>query len=253
MLGRRDFIVAWPGAGCLRSAPGRAAAPAHRRDPRAGAAMVQLFTPDWRIRPRRERTRRHRRRRRDRRQRQVPVRGRLAEGCAAARSPRRCFTSTTSGASSISRAWTPTPRRRCTTNATSTSPCWTAARVVRRGRRGDRGGRLHVARPDGGRGGRPGGVDREPRRGAAADSRARPQKGRRDNDINHRIARRYFPAQQRYRAASDVLGRAAAVVDNEDWRSPRVVRYTPGNFPRRSSGCSRACRDDAHARRAEGW
>ena len=57
------------------------------------------------------------------------------------------------------------------------------------------------------------------------------QKGRTDDDINHRIAHRYFPAQQRYRAACDVLGRAAAVVDNEDWRSPRVVRYTPGQLP----------------------
>jgi uridine kinase len=56
-------------------------------------------------------------------------------------------------------------------------------------------------------------------------------KGRTDDDINHRIAHRYFPAQQRYRAAFDVLGRAAAVVDNDDWRSPRVVRHTPGQLP----------------------
>ncbi len=47
------------------------------------------------------------------------------------------------------------------------------------------------------------------------------QKGRTDDDINHRIAHRYFPAQDRYRAAFDVLGRATAVVDNEDWRRPR--------------------------------
>ena len=57
------------------------------------------------------------------------------------------------------------------------------------------------------------------------------QKGRTDDDINHRIAHRYFPAQQRYRAAFDVMGRAAAVVDNDDWRSPRVVRCTPGQLP----------------------
>jgi uridine kinase len=57
------------------------------------------------------------------------------------------------------------------------------------------------------------------------------QKGRTDDDINHRIAHRYFPAQQRYRAEYDLLGRAAAVVDNDDWRSPRVVRYTPGQLP----------------------
>ena len=57
------------------------------------------------------------------------------------------------------------------------------------------------------------------------------QKGRTDEDINHRIAHRYFPAQQRYRAECDVLGRAAAVVDNDDWRSPRVVRYMPGQLP----------------------
>ena len=56
-------------------------------------------------------------------------------------------------------------------------------------------------------------------------------KGRTDDDINHRIARRYFPAQERYRAECDVLGRAAAVIDNEDWRRPRVVRHTPGQLP----------------------
>jgi uridine kinase len=56
-------------------------------------------------------------------------------------------------------------------------------------------------------------------------------KGRTDDEINHRIARRYFPAQERYRAAFAVAGRATAVVDNEDWRRPRVVRYTPGQLP----------------------
>ena len=56
-------------------------------------------------------------------------------------------------------------------------------------------------------------------------------KGRIDDDINHRIAFRYFPGQERYRAECDLLGHAAAVVDNEDWRRPRVVRHTPGQLP----------------------
>jgi uridine kinase len=56
-------------------------------------------------------------------------------------------------------------------------------------------------------------------------------KGRTDQEIEHRIARRYFPAQARYRAELDPDGRAAAIVDNDDWRRPRVVRCAPGRLP----------------------
>jgi uridine kinase len=57
------------------------------------------------------------------------------------------------------------------------------------------------------------------------------KKGRSDEEIARRIARRYFPAQARYRAECDPDGRADAVVDNEDWRRPRVVRSNLGRFP----------------------
>jgi uridine kinase len=56
-------------------------------------------------------------------------------------------------------------------------------------------------------------------------------KGRSDHDINHRIARRYFPARDRYHAEFDPEARADAIVDNEDWSRPRVVRRVPGRFP----------------------
>ena len=56
-------------------------------------------------------------------------------------------------------------------------------------------------------------------------------KGRTDEEIQRRIARRYFPGQDRYRAECDPEARAAAVVDNEDWRAPRVVRSAPGQLP----------------------
>jgi uridine kinase len=70
--------------------------------------------------------------------------------------------------------------------------------------------------------------DEEARRRILARDRA---KGRTDDEINRRIARRYFIAQERYRAEHDPEARAAAVVDNEDWRRPRLVRCTPGRFP----------------------
>jgi thymidylate kinase len=57
------------------------------------------------------------------------------------------------------------------------------------------------------------------------------QKGRTDEEIQRRIARRYFPAQARYRAEHDPEARAAAVVDNDDWRHPRIVRHEPDRFP----------------------
>ena len=56
-------------------------------------------------------------------------------------------------------------------------------------------------------------------------------KGRTPVEIAGRIDRRYFPAQARYRAAWDPLGRADLVVDNEDWRRPRVVRRSDARFP----------------------
>ncbi|HVV50923.1 MAG TPA: hypothetical protein VHO06_14750, partial [Polyangia bacterium] len=61
----------------------------------------------------------------------------------------------------------------------------------------------------------------EARRRIAARDEA---KGRTPADVAGRIARRYFPAQARYRAAFDPLARADLVVDNEAWARPRVVR-----------------------------
>ena len=68
----------------------------------------------------------------------------------------------------------------------------------------------------------------EARRRILARDRA---KGRTDEEIQRRIARRYFPGQDRYRIECDPEARAAAIVDNEDWRRPRVVRSTPGLLP----------------------
>lgn len=68
----------------------------------------------------------------------------------------------------------------------------------------------------------------EVRRRILARDRA---KGRTDDEIQRRIARRYFPGQDRYRAECDPLGHAAAIVDNDDWRRPRLVRRVPGRFP----------------------
>jgi len=56
-------------------------------------------------------------------------------------------------------------------------------------------------------------------------------KGRTDEEIERRMARRYFPGQQRYRAEHDPEARAVAIVDNEDWQRPRVVRCIPGRLP----------------------
>jgi len=49
-------------------------------------------------------------------------------------------------------------------------------------------------------------------------------KGRTTTEIAHRIDRRYFPAQARYRAAFDPQGRAQMVIDNDDWARPRLLR-----------------------------
>src|SRR5436190_15710640 len=56
-------------------------------------------------------------------------------------------------------------------------------------------------------------------------------KGRSDQEIERRIARRYFPARERYLRQCDPEARAAVVVDNEDWRAPRLVRRTRGRLP----------------------
>ena len=56
-------------------------------------------------------------------------------------------------------------------------------------------------------------------------------KGRSDDEINHRITRRYFPSRERYRAELGFDARADAIVDNEDWGRPRLVRRAPGRFP----------------------
>ena len=68
----------------------------------------------------------------------------------------------------------------------------------------------------------------EARRRILARDRA---KGRTDEEIQRRIARRYFPGQDRYRAACDPEAHADAILDNEDWRRPRVVRIRPGRLP----------------------
>jgi uridine kinase len=57
-------------------------------------------------------------------------------------------------------------------------------------------------------------------------------KGRTTEEIAGRIDRRYFPAQERYRAAFDPLGRADLLIDNEDWTRPRVARRNDTRFPR---------------------
>ena len=56
------------------------------------------------------------------------------------------------------------------------------------------------------------------------------KKGRSDQEITRRITRRYFPGQERYRREHDPFGQAAVVIDNDDWRQPRLVRRRPA-FP----------------------
>jgi uridine kinase len=68
----------------------------------------------------------------------------------------------------------------------------------------------------------------EARRRITARDTAR---GRSVETIQHRIDNRYFPAQRRYRAAFDPLRRADVLVDNEDWRRPRVLKRIAGRLP----------------------
>ena len=56
-------------------------------------------------------------------------------------------------------------------------------------------------------------------------------KGRTDQEINRRIDRRYFPGQWRYHGEYDPMSRASVVIDNDDWRQPRIVRRAPGSLP----------------------
>jgi uridine kinase len=70
--------------------------------------------------------------------------------------------------------------------------------------------------------------DDEARRRILVRDRA---KGRTDEEIQRRIARRYFPGRDRYRAEHDPEARAAAIVDNDDWRHPRLVRCASAALP----------------------
>src|SRR5262249_3968357 len=56
-------------------------------------------------------------------------------------------------------------------------------------------------------------------------------KGRSDAEIERRIARRYFPARARYRAECDPEARADALIDNQDWRAPRLIRLARARLP----------------------
>jgi len=51
-------------------------------------------------------------------------------------------------------------------------------------------------------------------------------RGRSPQEVQRRIDRRYFPAQARYRRESDPAARAHMLVDNQDWRHPRLVRQS---------------------------
>lgn len=56
-------------------------------------------------------------------------------------------------------------------------------------------------------------------------------KGRSQAEIAHRIAARYFPAQDRYRAAQDPRWPLAAIVDNEKPTAARLVALDPARLP----------------------
>jgi uridine kinase len=55
--------------------------------------------------------------------------------------------------------------------------------------------------------------------------------GRTADDVRHRISARYFPAQQRYRAAFHPLDQAALVLENSEPSAPRVQRADWDRFP----------------------
>ncbi len=71
---------------------------------------------------------------------------------------------------------------------------------------------------------------------SAAEARNRIQlrdqaKGRSAEEVARRIDRRYFPAQARYRLEHDPAARAQAVIDNDDWARPRLIRRAPDLAP----------------------
>jgi uridine kinase len=58
------------------------------------------------------------------------------------------------------------------------------------------------------------------------------ERGRPRDVVEHRMLRRYFPAQRAYRAAFDPVRRADVVIDNERWDRPRLVRRLSDRLPR---------------------
>lgn len=56
-------------------------------------------------------------------------------------------------------------------------------------------------------------------------------RGRARAVVEHRIEHRYLPSQRLYRAAFDPAGRADALVDNERWEQPRMMRCEAKRFP----------------------
>lgn len=56
-------------------------------------------------------------------------------------------------------------------------------------------------------------------------------RGRSREEIERRLERRYLPAQRRYQAELDPLGRAVAVIDNQRWDAPRALRREVGRLP----------------------
>ena len=71
------------------------------------------------------------------------------------------------------------------------------------------------------------GADEARRRILARDA----ARGRAPEEIERRLARRYVPAQRRYRAELDPSGRADVLIDNDRWDRPRALRRELGRFP----------------------
>jgi len=66
------------------------------------------------------------------------------------------------------------------------------------------------------------------------------RRGRTREDVEHRIAARYFPGQRRYHARFDPEGTARVVVDNEAPAAPRIVRFADVELPPRVADAIRA-------------
>jgi uridine kinase len=56
-------------------------------------------------------------------------------------------------------------------------------------------------------------------------------RGRTPEDVSHRMAARYYPAQERYLAEHDPRGRADVLIDNDDPQRPRILRGDPRTWP----------------------